>query len=294
MTSRKMKTHQIKWKKREVELITPLLGKYSVIGIGDLSGTPASLLQKLRKKLHGKAVVRVSKTRIIKKALANVQGKEALGGLLKDSCVLVLTDLDPFEVFSLIKRNRTKAFAKAGYIAEDDIVVPAGDTGLPPGPALSDLKGAGLQIKIQGPTIAVTQDKVVAKKGEAVTPPVANVLSKLDIKPVKIGLRLVGVFENGAILDAKVLDIDADKAIDDFARAYTMALNLAFNAEIFNSYTTPLLIAKAFMDSKGLALETGMIAKETPEVPETPKVSLEKASGASESTEAAMPAGENA
>lgn len=248
----------MKWKKKEVELITPLLAKYTVVGIGDLSGTPASLLQKLRKKLHGKAVVRVSKTRIIKKALANTKGKEALNGLLKDSCVLVLTDLDPFEVYSLIKRNRTKAFAKAGYIADDDIIVPAGDTGLPPGPALSDLKGAGLQIKIQGPTIAVTQDKVVTKKGEAVTPPVATVLSKLDIKPVKIGLKLVGVFEKGAILDAKILDIDVDKVIDDFARAHTMALNLAFNAEIFNSYTTPLLIAKAVRDSKGLSEQVGL------------------------------------
>ncbi|MDO8634478.1 MAG: 50S ribosomal protein L10 [archaeon] len=283
MTSRKMKTHQIKWKKREVELITPLLGKYSVVGIGDLSGTPASLLQRLRKKLHGKAVVRVSKTRIIRKALANVQGKEALNTLLKDSCVLVLTDLDPFEVFSLIKRNRTKAFAKAGYIADDDIIVPAGDTGLPPGPALSDLKAAGLQIKIQGPTISVTQDKVVTKKGEAVTPPVANVLSKLDIKPVKIGLRLVGVFEKGAILAASVLDIDADKVIDDFARAHTMALNLAFNAEIFNSYTTPLLIAKAFRDSQGLALEAGITTKEALEA------LLGKAAGQAKSVEAAMP-----
>lgn len=280
MTSRKMKTHQMKWKEKEVELITPMLNKYSVVGIGDLSGTPASLLQKLRKKLYGKAVVRVSKTRIIKKALANTKGKEALNSLLKDSCVLVLTDLDPFEVYSLVKRNRTKAFAKAGYIADDDIIVPAGDTGLPPGPALSDLKGAGLQIKIQGPTIAVTQDKVVTKKGEAVTPPVANVLSKLDIKPVKIGLKLVGVFEKGAILDASVLDIDVDKVIDDFARAHTMALNLAFNAEIFNSYTTPLLVAKAFMDAKGLALETGLMGKEG----EDAQASVEE-----KSEEAAMP-----
>jgi len=102
--------------------------------------------------------------------------------------------------YAKIKKNKGSSSAKAGMLAQDDIVIPAGDTGLPPGPALSDLKQAGLKTKIQGPTISIAEDKLVAKKGEAISAGVANALGKLNIKPIKIGLNLVACYEHGEML----------------------------------------------------------------------------------------------
>ena len=79
------------------------------------------------------------------------------------SVAVIFTEMTPFRLYAFLKKNKGKAAAKEGQLAPNDIIVPAGDTGLPPGPALSDLKGAGLQVKIQGPTIEITEDKVVAK-----------------------------------------------------------------------------------------------------------------------------------
>ncbi len=287
MKANRMKTHRKDWKIRQVQVLSPLFKKYKTIGVGDLSGMPASLIQKLRKNLNGKAVLKVSKTRVVKKALATVPSKKNVDEIINKSCLMIYSDLDPFELFALIKKNQSKAFAREGYIAEEDIIVPAGDTGLPPGPALSELKAAGLAIKIQGPTIQVTDDKVVAKKGTPVTKPVAAVLSKLDIKPVKVGLKMNGVFYDGAYFRPEVLNIDTDEVFENFVKAYRQSLNLAVNAHIFIKESMPLLLGKAYREAKEVAMAAKVFSGE-----ETGK-DAEKASreaGAQEASAEANPA----
>lgn len=58
-----MKKHVLKWKQAHLSELKKLLPEYSVIGIATLEGFPAALFQTLRKKLQGKAVIKVSKTR---------------------------------------------------------------------------------------------------------------------------------------------------------------------------------------------------------------------------------------
>ena len=43
-----------------------------------------------------------------------------------------------------------KTYAIVGDIAPVDIIVPAGDTGIPPGPAIGTLTKAGIKASIQG------------------------------------------------------------------------------------------------------------------------------------------------
>jgi len=232
-----------------------LVAKYPVIAVADINMFPANLFQKIRKKLFGKAVVKVVKTRVMKKAISEVQGKDILKDNFSESCAAIFTDMNPFELYSLLKKSKGKIPAKVGAIAEEDIIVPAGDTGLPPGPALSDLKAAGLKVAVQGATISVVADKVVTPAGEPVSAAVAGTLSKLNIKPFKVGLKLVAAFEDGQVFDASILDIDAEKVFANFVSAHQKAFNLAFNAVIFTKDTSELLVFKAFNDAKAVALE---------------------------------------
>jgi len=192
---------------------------------------------------------------VLKKALKEAKGKEVLSDYAAKSCAIIFTSMNPFELFLFLKKNKGSISAKEGDIAPDDIVVPAGDTGLPPGPALSDLKAAGLKVSVQGSTIAVMDDKVVTKKGEAITKAVAGTLLKLDIKPLKVGLRLIASLENGQVFEAKVLDIDADRVFLEFVDARRKAFNLAYNARYFTKDVTELLLQKAFRDAKEVAIE---------------------------------------
>ncbi len=261
-----MTSHISTWKKAQLAELTELANQYPVIAIANLANFPASLSQQLRKKLVGKAAIRVSKTRVIQKALeASSIDSSKLNNYVADSVAVIFTSMNPFELYAFAKKNKGKVPAKEGDIAPIDIIVPAGDTGLPPGPALSDLKGAGLKVTVQGATISIVQDCVVTKKGEVVTGPVAGTLSKLDIKPMQVGLNIIACYENKEVYEAKVLDINLDEVMAKFVNAYTSAFNLAFNTGYFIAETIPLFISKAFREAKALALEAKFMTSETTE-----------------------------
>ncbi len=251
------KMHTKAWKEKELKDIASLIDKYAVIGVADLTNFPADLFQKLRKQLHGKVEFAVSKQRVIRKAFEQSKLKES--GLLdsiKGSCAIIATNLNPFELHSILKKNSGKVSAKPGMIAPFDIIVPAGDTGLPPGPALSDLKQAGLSVKVQGATIFVPEDTVVAKKGEVVKPAVASTLTKLDIKPIKVMLNLVCAYESGQLYNSDVLDIDIEQQFAKFCTAHKNALAVALELAYCAKETIPLLLQKAHKNALAVALES--------------------------------------
>lgn len=259
-----MTRHVREWKEKEFQTIKSLVSEYPVIGVADLSLFPASLFQSLRKKLHGKAVVKVSKTRVIKKALQETALKNSkLVDNVKGSCGLIFTKMNPFELYSFIKKNKGASAAKPGMIAPEDILVTSQDTGIPPGPALTDLKNAGLKVRPGGASIVITEDAVVTKKGQTVTPAVASALLKLNIKPIKIGLNLTVAFEENQLFSKNVLDIDEEQVFNNFKTAYSNAFNLATSIVFISKETLPLLIAKAFNESRNLAFEAKILTKET-------------------------------
>ncbi len=253
-----MKTHTSAWKKKQLADTTALFKKYPVIAIASLERFPASLFQVLRKKLVGKAVVKVTKTKIVGKALkeSGLKSIDALDSYVDHSIGVIFTEMNPFELYAFLKKSKGRTSAKPGMPAPEDIVVPAGDTGLPPGPALSDLKAAGLNPRIQGSTIFVPKDVVVTKKGEAVTKIVASTLSKLNIKPISVGLNVLAAYEKGEVYKAEVLNVEIDEVFAKFVLAQQQSINLSVNAEFFTKQTTDLIIGKAFNEAKAVALET--------------------------------------
>ncbi|MBU2099611.1 50S ribosomal protein L10 [Candidatus Micrarchaeota archaeon] len=259
-----MTSHGITWKEKEVQELKQLFDKYSVIGIASLKSFPANLFAGVRKLLAGKAVIKVTKTRIFLKALSESKLKNSgLKDYSNNSVAVIFTELNAFELFSLLKKNKGNTSAKVGVIALEDIIVPAGDTGLPPGPALSDLKAAGLKVKLAGASIEITEDKVVCKKGEPVSEPVASVLSKLNIKPIKVGLALNAVFEKGEIFKPEVLDFDEEEVFQNFSSAHLNSLNLALNISYTTKETIPLLLTKAIYDSMNLAFNAEILNSAT-------------------------------
>jgi large subunit ribosomal protein L10 len=166
---------------------------------------------------------------------------------------LLLTDLDPFKLAKILRQSKSKAPAKPGMIANDDIVVPAGETNLAPGPVLTELKQAKINAKIQGSKIVISNDAVVAAKGQPISDPVSKILSKLGIEPFEIGLKIIAAVSNGVTYEAGVLEVDDKVYLDQLKAAHAQAVNLAVFAEIYNDYSTPLILASA--QAKALALQ---------------------------------------
>ena len=259
-----VKKHTMEWKKREAAELTGLFEENSVVAVADLTRFPANLFGDIRKKLAGKAVVRVTKTRVAMKALEGSKFKGCgIGKFLKGSIAILFTEMDPFELYLLLKKCKGKAPAKAGMIADNDIIVPAGDTGLPPGPDLAVLKAAGLPVQLKGASIKLSEDKVVARKGEKVSEAVAGALAKLDIKPVEVCLKVTAAVEGNQLYEADVLDIDIDETIGKLVKAYKNSLNLSVSIAFPNKANITILVAKSFREAKNVALEAEYLCSGT-------------------------------
>ncbi|MBI5884876.1 50S ribosomal protein L10 [archaeon] len=256
-----MTLHNIDWKKQQLSGLVSLAKQYPVIAVADIKSFPSALFQRMRKQLYGKAVIRVSKQRVIKRAFteANVQGMNSLIDSMNGSLAIIFTEMNPFELFQFLKKNKGKMPAREGMLAEEDIIVPAGDTGIPPGPALSELKAAGLKARIQGPTIMIPEDTVVTHKGQPVTKPVEATLQKLGIKPFKVGLNMTYALEAGQLFGKGILDLDLDKTFNDLSLGAVNAMNFALNISYLSTATTPILISKAFNNALNLSVEAGIL-----------------------------------
>lgn len=248
-----MSKHLKAWRLKELGSITDLIGKYQTIGIGDLNNFPSALLHKLRKNtpdIHFK----VTNRNILKMALEKVNQKD-LVEKLPNQPILILSNQNAFEIYSSIKKNKSRSKAKVGMLSPIDIVVPEGDTGLAPGPALSDLKKVGIKAQVKGATIHVTKDTVIAKEGDVINEDIVSILSKLDIKPVELILDIVFIKEDGIVYSKEVLDVDAETIYNNFIMAVRQAINLGVEAGYATNLTIEPMIIMAELKAKALEKE---------------------------------------
>lgn len=253
------------WKKREVEDIKKMFGSKKIVGIIDIHNLPSAQFQEIRKKLRGKANIKISRLNLIHKAIddsANENFKK-LAEYMKGPSGIIASDENPFLLFKLIKQSRSKAPIKPGMVAEEDIVVPAGETDIPPGPALSELKMAGVNVKIEKGKIVVAKDSVVVKKGEIVTPEKASALAKLGVTPREIGLDINVLLEGDLVYTPDILDIDQEAFIKNLQNLHLNALNLSVNAGYYNKESVSFSIQKACNEALNLALNANIFNKQT-------------------------------
>jgi len=258
---------QVLLKKAEkVKEIRDVIQKYNVIGIASLHKVRASQLQQLRRNLEKIAHLRVIKNELMKRAISESEGKPNLEKLkehLKGSNLFLFTNLNPFKLVLLLEKSKVKDFAKAGDIATEDVIVPAGNTGLPPGPIISQLGSVGIRTRIESGSVWVNRDTVVARKGEVISESLAPVLSKLGIKSVEMGLLLKVVYDEGLIIPEEELKLNLEEYKQNLSEAYMQAFNLSLNAAYPTRENISMLIQIAAMKAYNLALNASIPTPET-------------------------------
>ncbi len=254
-------------KTKTVDEFTELIQNYPIIGAVDMDNLPAKQLQEMREKLRDICYIRMTKRRLINVALNQAQ-KENIQGLsehLKGMPALLFTKENPFTLFKILKQNKSPAPAKGGQIAPKDIVVPSGATPFAPGPIIGELGKFGLKTGVEGGKVAIKQEKIVCKEGEVISPALAGLLTRLNIRPMEVGLALTAVYENGEILTKHVLDIDEEAYISELQAAAVGALNLSVHAAIPTTDTIQLILTTAARNARNLARESAYITADNSE-----------------------------
>jgi large subunit ribosomal protein L10 len=257
-------THHLpQWKRDEVEMIKKWAKEYAVISLVDVHGIPAAQLQGIRKDLHGKAVLRMTRNTLMEHAFAELGGDYAsLEEFIDGQSALIFTNDNPFSLYRNLEKTKTKMAAKPGEIAPEDIVVPRGPTSFKPGPIVGELQQAGIPAVIDGGRVKIKDTKVVVKKGAAIPKKVADALVKLDIKPMDVGLRLQAAFYEKAIYEPGMLAIDEEAYRRDISLAALQAFSLSVEAAFPTKLTTAAILGKAFSEAKNLAVEAGVYEKD--------------------------------
>ncbi|NWF96374.1 MAG: 50S ribosomal protein L10 [Candidatus Thorarchaeota archaeon] len=252
-----MHVHQIpQWKIDEVRQLVSEMKQSKVVGLVNVEGIGSKQLQGIRDTLRQSAKIRMARNTLMIRAIkeSGLRGIAALSDHVSGPVAFIFSNQDPFILSKFLSENKASVPAKGGQIATSDIIIPEMNTGVPPGPFISELAALKIPAKVKGGVIHITQETVAVKAGEVISNTMAQMLTRLGLEPMKVQLRLVAAYTDGALLTEENLLVDLDALLTEVLQAHQHALNLSINVGYPTTYTIPVIIAKADMEARNLAL----------------------------------------
>ena len=256
-----------KQKTQMFQQLQELPKQYKVLAVIQMKKVRSTQILPLRKTLKDDVLFFAIKDKVAKKALESldVPGVKEIADKLTGQCMFLFTNMSPFKLNVLLAKNKIMMAARGGDIASIDIVVPAKNTGIAPGPMLTEFKEAGIPTKIDQGTIWIAKDSTPVMKGEAINEKLASILGKLDIKPVEAGISLYSALEDGNVFAQDEMVVDVEKVRDQFAQAHQEAVSLSIEAAYVTADNISQILAKASQYARSLSVESGFLTDETKE-----------------------------
>lgn len=255
-------------KTRMYRQLQDLAGTYKVVALVKLDKIRAPQILTLRKKMKGDVLFVHIKDRVAKKAFGgpDVPGMAGIASKLVGQCMLLFTNMSPFALNILLGKNKIMMAARGGDTSSIDVVVPQMNTGIAPGPMLTEFKDAGIPTKIDQGTIWISRDTTPALKGEVIGEKLASILGKLDIKPIEAGISLHAALDNKLLYSEDELVVDVASYRDAVALAHQEATSLSIEAAYVTPENAIHVIARASGHARSLSVESGYVTDETVEL----------------------------
>jgi len=195
--------------------------EYKNVLIVGVDNVGSNQMQKVRLALRGKAIVLMGKNTLIRKILRDLieQEKltklEALLPIVVGNMGFVFTNANLGDVRKTILDNKVPAAAKSGTIAQRDVFIPPGPTGLDPGQT-NFFQALNIATKIVKGAIEIVSEVHLIKKNEKVTMSHVAMLDKMNVRPFFYGFKVTDVYEDGVVYSADILDMDQDALLGKF------------------------------------------------------------------------------
>jgi large subunit ribosomal protein L10 len=245
--------------------LVELSQNHKVIAMIKMEKVRATQLMQVRKNFRNEMKIMMIKNNVAKKALAkvSVKGMDKVMEALEGQYAMMFTDMDPFKLYLLLDKSKIYLPAKGGDVATDEIMVSAGNTGIPPGPVLTEFKEVKVPTKIDSGSIWISEDTVVAKPGDVISHKLASLLGKLGIKPVKAGMSINMALQEGVLYRNQDLRIDVEEIRQDLLTSFNAALSLAVSMSYATKESIEHLLRKAFGNGKALSINSWYTTSET-------------------------------
>lgn len=180
---------------------------------------------------------------------------EPLTKLLRGNLGIIFTNQDLTEVKDIIDRHAREAPAKVGGVAQCDVWIRAGPTGLDP-------KQTGFFQNLQIPTkivktqIEISADKQIIVQGEKIGSNEAALLQKLNINPFSYKLKVAHVFDDGHVHDPAVLDIKPEHLLAAYQRVISHVAAISLEAGLPSKASAPHSLLRAFKNLVAVTVDT--------------------------------------
>lgn len=227
-----------------------------MVGLVNVEGVGAKQLQGIRDNLRGSATIKMARNTLMIRALQDVK-KKGIDGLIEHvsgPVAFVFSNQDPFVLSKFLSENKAAAPAKGGQIAPKDIVIPEMNTGVAPGPFISELAALKIPSRVKGGVIHVTADTVAVEEGETISNAMAAMLGRLGIEPMELQLKLIAAHSDGVVMTTESFDVDLSELLARFVLGHQYAVNLTVNAAYPTEDNIVVLLSMASSEAKNLAL----------------------------------------
>jgi len=198
---------------------------------------------------------------VIRENLAKTPNFEAILPHVVGNVGFVFTNSNLNEVRRLVLDNKVPAAAKSGSFAPDNVMVPAGPTGLDPGQT-NFFQALNIATKIVKGTIEIVNNVNLIKKGDKVTSSHVALLGKLNILPFFYGFGVTLVYEDGTVYDAAILDMSQDDLLGKFFHGVRTLAAVSLAISYPTQASLSHLINNAFKKLVCIALATSIDFKE--------------------------------
>lgn len=255
-----------KKKRLMFEHLQETVRNYDVVALSKITKVRATQLMTIRKKFRNEIKILIIKNKVARRAferVTDVQSLENISRALEGQCALMFTNISPFKLNLILNDNKVFLSAKGGDIATKDITIPSGNTGITPGPVLSEFKEANVPTKIEQGSIWVSKDTVIAKPGIVISQKLASLMSKLNIKPIEAGISIHSAIAESLFLNETDLKIDLNEYRNELQNSYLSAVSLSIEAEYITTETVKPLISRAQYSALALAKESEYLSTDT-------------------------------
>ena len=256
--------------------LVQLLQEYNKILIVEADNVGSAHMQRIRMSLRGQAVVLLGKNTMIRKAIrgyieknknAVPAGLEELMTHVRGNIGFVFTKGDLSAVKGKVVGLRVEAPAKVGTNAPNDVVVPAGPTGLEP-TQTSFLQALNIPSKINKGQVEIQNDHLLLKKGDKVGQSEAALLSKLNLQPFTYGMVLKMVYDAGSIYTPEVLDMTDQDILNKFLNGLRNVAATGLSISFPTTAAVPHLVINAYKNILSIAVATEVTFKRAEKVKE--------------------------
>jgi len=262
---RVVKRKSIAEKEEIVNEVKKLLSTYKTLGIVGLEGVSARELAEIKKSLGMYGVVRVLKNTIIIRALRElgVPGLEELLNYLTGPNLFIFTNLNAFILANLVDKIVVLRYIKPGEKAPADIYVPEGPTGIPPGPMMSVFGKLKIRTMVREGIIWIAKESKVASAGDVISPELASLLRKLEIKAYPVKLPIKAVLDEGVVIPAEKLRLDVENIKKELLAAAQTSRTVAVEIALPLPEIMSEVIIRAYLRAVNLACEIGYVTSES-------------------------------